>query len=111
MVRHPDCDHLPARSQGELKASEINYRPWKPKFVKALSPEEADKISRQGAKWMLAYSAFMIILGFCAIALGIISIANPEILYLLAIIIIAAMILGVYAYTFVYVRRKQHKMS
>ena len=98
-------------ARGEVKASEINYRPWAPKFVKAQSVEEADHINRQGAKWMLAYAAFMVILGFCAIALGIISIANPAILYLLAIIIITTIILGIYVYTFVYVRHKQHKMS
>ncbi len=47
---------------------------------------------------MIAYAIFMIAMGFYSIIFGVMSIGNPLIMYLLAIIVVIVLTIGVYAY-------------
>lgn len=95
-------------ARGEVHSCEYNYRPWQPKFVKAMSDEELDRVNQKGAKWMLVFSMFMVVLGLCAIIFGVMSIMNPIILALLAIIVLTTIIIAGSVYTFAF-WRKTHK--
>lgn len=102
-------------AKGELKAREINYRPWKPKFIRDMSNEEHDKISQDGAKLMLVFFLTIFVLGICSIILGILGICsiifgvftiiNPVILLLLLGIGSPIVLLIIFVYTFVYKRK------
>jgi len=85
-----------------------NYRPWQPKFVKAMTDEEHDKFSQKYAKWILVSSVFMIAVGLFAVICGVWSIMNPLILAFLWVIFLVIVILAAYVHMYVS-RRKMHK--
>lgn len=96
-------------AKGQVRSRDYNYRPFRPLFQKwlGITDEMEDRVGRQGAKWMIAYSIFMIALGFCAIIFGLTSLGNPLILYILAIVVLAALMIGIYVYTIAIARRKR----
>lgn len=85
-----------------------NYRPIQPKFVKAMTDEEHDKFSQKGAKWVFAFSIFVIALGLCAIISGVFSIMNPISIAFLLVILSTILVLAVYIHMYVS-WRKMHK--
>jgi Flp pilus assembly protein TadB len=66
-----------------------------------------DTVGRQGAKMAIACSLLMVALGIGAIFFGLTSLGNPMIFYLLAMVVLAALMIGMYAYTIAMARRKR----
>jgi hypothetical protein len=102
-------------AKGELKPREVNYRPWKPKFIREMKNEEIDKINLDGAKLMLVVTLSIFILGVCSIILGILgmcsivfggfTIFNPVIFLLLVGIGSPIVLLIIFVYLFIYKRK------
>ncbi len=108
-------------AKGELKPREVNYRPWKPKFIREMKNEEIDKIDLDGAKLMLLVTLSIFVLGICSTILGILGICsiifggftifNPVVFILLAGIglPIAYLIISLYLYVYKRIIRKAYQ--
>lgn len=95
-------------ARGKGHAREYNGQLWQPKFIRTMTDEEHDKISRKNAKWKIAFSLFMIAVGFSVIIIGALSIANPIIIAWIISIILLIMVPAAYGLMFLS-WRKTHK--
>lgn len=95
-------------ARGEVHSREYNYRPWQPGFIRSMPDEELDRLNQKGAKWVLAYALFLVVLGICSFISGATSIMNPMVLAIILTIVTVIMILSGLVYLFLY-RRKASK--
>jgi uncharacterized membrane protein HdeD (DUF308 family) len=99
-------------AKGEVRSRDYNYRPFRKigQRLFGITADIEDKVNRKAAKWMIAYAVFMAFMGVCSIIFGVMSIGNPLIPYLLALIVVIILMIGAYAYALALARRERHNV-
>jgi len=88
-------------AKGEVRSKDYNYRPWQPKFVKALSDEEADAINRKYAGYAVGGGLLMSAGGILAIILSVIGSGSLALLAVaVPILLIIGLALGAFVSTY-----------
>ena len=94
-------------AKGEVRSKEYNYRPWRPKFVKALSDDEADALNRRFAGYAMYAGLLMTCCGVAAILLVVLGKSSLALLAVAApILIIIGLAVGAYVSTYNVSRQK-----
>ena len=88
-------------AKGEVRSREYNYRPWQPKFVKAITDEEADEINVRFAGYAVNSGILLSICGVLGLLLGIVGYGFWALVFIaVPILVIIGLSIGAYVSTY-----------